>query len=185
MCCCSCIKKLCVKLTYIILIAVVFGVGLMFSFDIYASSAVLTKSHYQDAAPITRATGNTEVTAKSSLLGVPYQKMKYNPLTKCINTEDSADDMLATFYIADDWFTVWGTTVKDGKTVEEELQVACAEDLLVDDHYVYEITMITSWCGLAAAVILILCVLFCCSDWCRCCCCKEKMSDETVRLIYA
>lgn len=185
MCCCNCIKKICVKLTYIILIAVTFGAGLMVSFDVYASAAVLKKSHYKDADPHTYHPGNFSVTLKSDLLSIPYQTLMYNKVTKCINTEASAEYANAIFYEADEPFTVWGDAEEDGKTIQKEFEVTCAEDLVVNDNYMYEITMITSWCGLAAAIILILCVLFCCSDWCRCCCCKERMSDETVRLIYA
>ena len=90
MCCCSCIKKLCVKITYIVLIVLVFGVGLMFSFDTYVSSAVFEKSHYRDANPQNLSAGNMSVTAKTGLFKMPYYDLKYNKQTKCVSNDDSS-----------------------------------------------------------------------------------------------
>ena len=126
MCCCRCIKALCVKIIYIALLVITLGVGLMFSFDLYISSSVFEKSHYRDAEPYIYPTGNVSVAVKSGLLGVTYYKYNYNINTKCLNTEQSSSKALGTFYMADDSFTVYGETVEDGKTVTDELEVLCA-----------------------------------------------------------
>ncbi|CAL6109865.1 Transmembrane_domain-containing protein [Hexamita inflata] len=187
--CQGCCKALCVKISYTILIGAVFATGLFFSFDVYLQSLMFQSNKFQNAAPVTHLAGcHDEASIKTSLTHIPIGSGYYNSITKCFSAEKdvAADEYFN--YKNGDSTQVYVNTSVDGSYTMKPVDVTCVSKEYVNEDQsnaiVYYVSAGCSWGGLGLGALLLICIWFCCSDWCRCCCCKPKVGIVTNGHIY-
>ncbi|CAL6046814.1 Hypothetical_protein [Hexamita inflata] len=185
--CQGCCKALCVKISYTILIAAVFVTGLFFSFDVYMQSLMFQSNKFQNAKPQVGLGCPTEATIKSPLFHIPIGEGYYNSATQCFSNTQNLGEMFFN-YKDGKQTSVYIKTTENGEYVSKEVDVKCVSVKYVNEDdsnsIVYYISAGCSWGGLGLGALLLLCVWFCCSDWCRCCCCKPKVGIVTNGHIY-
>ncbi|CAL6046784.1 Transmembrane_domain-containing protein [Hexamita inflata] len=182
----NCCKAFCVKITYTVILGVIFAAGLLVSFDVYIQSMMFQSNKFKNAAPELKTGCLQEATIKTQIFGIPINQGYYSPVTECFSAYQIKDTTMELFYPYKNGksTTVYVNSVKNGSYVKTEKTVSCVSTKFVNDDesnsIVYYVSAISSWGGLALGSLLLICVWFCCSDWCRCCCCKEKYHIETV-----
>ncbi|CAL6082198.1 Hypothetical_protein [Hexamita inflata] len=175
--CQNCCKALCVKVSYTVLIAVVFAVGLFFSFDVYAQSLMFQSNKFENEIPVPGLGCPTEATIKTPLFRIPIGEGYYNAGSQCFS---ATRNLAETFfnYKNGESTSVYINTTENGAFIMKSVPVTCVSTEFVNDNdsnaTVYTVSAVCSWGGLALGIMLLLCIWFCCNDWCRCCCCRPK-----------
>ncbi|CAL6115019.1 Transmembrane_domain-containing protein [Hexamita inflata] len=184
MCLCCC-KALCVKLVFTILLVVVLVSCLTCAFDVYEQSLMFQSSKYENALPITGPGCHTEATIKTFMFRIPIGSGYYNEVSKCFS---STETLTETFfnYKNGESTSVYINTNENGAFSMKKVPVTCVSTEYVNENdgnaTVFAVSAVCSWGGLAVGLLLIFCIWFCCSDWCRCCCCKPKDKKEHVNV---
>ncbi|CAL6092521.1 Hypothetical_protein [Hexamita inflata] len=188
--CEGCCKALWVKITYTLFVGVIFVSSLIFSFDIYMQSHMFQNYQFKNTAPEFRLGCQDEAFIKSPLFHIPITSGFYNKDTQCFSGTRTSS--LEEFYNYKEGksTTVEVNTTVNGVYFMKEVNINCVSKEYVDEDpnnsIVYYVSAGCSWGGLNLAILLLICIWFCCSDWCRCCCCHQKDVKYTkVYMAYA
>ncbi|CAL6046774.1 Hypothetical_protein [Hexamita inflata] len=175
-----CCKALWVKIFYTVIITVVFVVGLMLSFDVYMISRLFRSWYFQFPAETKEGCAQL-ATIKSPVFHMIIGQGFYNPTTQCFSTQNKTSEQFISFKQNLETF-IFTQTFENGQYIEKQVNLKCvSQKYVMEDEAnsaIYYISSICSWGGLALAVLLLACIWFCCSDWCRCCCCESRKSIE-------
>lgn len=181
--CQGCCKALCVKVSYTVLIAVVFTVGLFFSFDVYVQSRMFQSNKYENAVPVPGPGCHTEATIKTPLFRISIGEGYYNEASKCFSSTENLTETYFNFKDGEST-SVYVNTTENGAYFMKSFPVSCVSTTYINDHegnaVVYGVSAVCSWAGVALGALILICIWFCCSDWCRCCCCSPKGSNAGI-----
>ena len=176
---CGC-EKCCVafwaKIFYIVLIAVVFGMGVFVSFDVYQSSSMLVGDNFEKNS-FTVSAFKESADIKTNIFGIPYLQTLVSEDKRCLTVSFRPDPLQQCRKMKN------GMSLKVGG-----YSVSMVTQKLLDDIEVLDVIQMSSLiggiCGCVVGAVLILCVLFCCVGCCTCCCCDKVRYAKVQNQVY-
>ncbi|CAL6046772.1 Transmembrane_domain-containing protein [Hexamita inflata] len=176
----SCCQQLCVKLTYISIVVVVFGIGIFISVDVYLGQMWFNKNMFDQKETIIMQSGVQAAEVRTPITGLIIGSGFYNFDTQCYSSHANKTEEF--FY----YHTSTTNIYIDGMDYE----VMCVNTAYVNNDFgdslngvIYQTSIWSTLCGAVVAAILILCIFCCCTGWCRCCCNREAEYTK-LKLVY-
>ncbi|CAL6088635.1 Transmembrane_domain-containing protein [Hexamita inflata] len=176
----NCCKRFCVKLTYSMIIAVVFFTGIFFSVDVFLKQMWFHKSKFNMNESTTLRSGSSMAEIRTPIMGLIIGSGYYNYDTMCYSNYFNRTEEFKYYY--------GPTTTVEVNGIDVEIKCVNSDYVTnkVGDGINNVIFYSTFWCAVIGTVlgaVLLLCVWFCCTGWCRCCCSSEAEYTK-LKLVY-
>eukprot|EP00703_Trepomonas_sp_PC1_P005006 JAP91600.1 Transmembrane domain-containing protein [Trepomonas sp. PC1] len=167
--CSKCLQAFCAKFIYSCIIIVIFGIIALTTFDTYYSLENIQYDKFELTQSTTNLTELIPTQLQTNLLGIPYLSDIFSDDQYCLSFNETQQ---ACYFLKNENQTSKGKQLMQNIGIIFSVKAATLAFIESDKNKnMCKISLLLAITSTTIGCVIAICIILCCTGWCKCCCC--------------